>query len=242
MAVHDGHRKRLRERAAKTGLEGFQPHEVVELLLTFTIPRKDVNELGHALVDRFGSFAGAADATREELMAVKGIGENSATLLSLLPQIVAYYQKDRWGEKPQLENRRKAGEFCTAMFARQRVESLVLVCLDAHKQVLAAETLTQGTVDEAPVYTRAVVECALRHHAQSVLLAHNHPSGIITPSEGDVAVSQQIKRALETVEVELLDHIVVAGSEFASLTDLGLMGRQRSPILPFDRAADNDDP
>lgn len=128
------------------------------------------------------------------------------------------------------------------MFARQRVEELMLVCLDAHKQVLATETLMRGTVNEAPVYTRTVVECALRHHAQAVLLAHNHPSGITTPSEGDVAVSMQIKHALETVEVEFLDHIVVAGSAFASLTDMGLMGGQRIQVLPFDCAADSDDP
>lgn len=239
MAEHDGHRSRLRRRALETDMQGFQPHEVLEFLLTFAIPRKDVNPLAHALIDRFGSLSGVLDAKAEELAQVPGMGENAAALLASLVNIWAFYQRDRWGERPRLATRRMAGEYCTAMFARQKTESMVLVCLDVHKAVLATETLMRGTVDETPLYMRGVVECALRHRAHSVLLVHNHPSGQLDPSPGDIAVSAQVKSALETVEIQLLDHIIVAGARYASLSQMGLLGAQLLPGA-LDRAADRD--
>ena len=236
---HEGHRKRLRQRARATQLEGFQPHEVLELLLTYAIPRQDVNPLAHALIDRFGSLSGVLDASAAELEQVPGMGESAAVLLSSLVGVFAAYQKDRWGEKPRLTNRALAGEYCTALFARQQVESIVLICLDVHKTVIAAETLMRGTVDETPLYPRSVVECALRHRAHSVLLAHNHPSGVLTPSRGDIDVSIQVGNALKPVEIELLDHIVVAGSEYCSLYALGYLGggTQLHPVGGYRRAA-----
>lgn len=239
---HEGHRKRLRQRVRATQLEGFQPHEVLELLLTYAIPRQDVNPLAHALIDRFGSLSGVLDASAAELEQVPGMGESAAVLLSSLVGVFAAYQKDRWGEKPRLTNRALAGEYCTALFARQQVESIVLICLDVHKTVIAAETLMRGTVDETPLYPRSVVECALRHRAHSVLLAHNHPSGVLTPSRGDIDVSIQVGNALKPVEIELLDHIVVAGSEYCSLYALGYLGggTQLHPVGGYRRAADAD--
>lgn len=258
MSEHDGHRKRLRERANSTGLEGFQAHEVMELLLSETIPRKDVNPLAHELIDHFGSLAGVLDARKEELMQVKGVGERTAAHLALQVEILRYYQRDRWGEKPRLNNRYEAGEYCTALFGRQQVEAMRLVCLDVHKSVLASEVIAVGTVDETPVYPRTVVEAALRYHAHSVILVHNHPSGEVEPSQGDVYVSAQVERALRLVNIDLLDHIIVAGDRYTSLCDMGLVPtlkpradvqpdrqemRKKVPFpLPTRNAADSDDP
>ncbi|MDY4518231.1 MAG: DNA repair protein RadC [Candidatus Spyradocola sp.] len=255
MSEHDGHRKRLRERAARTGLEGFQPHEVLELLLSETIPRKDVNPLAHALIDRFGSFSGVLNAGREELLQVPGVGERTADHLSMQVSFFRYYRHDRWRDRPRLNTRRDAGEYCTTLFDRQLTESMRLICLDVHKAVLASEVLAVGTVDETPVYPRSVVECALRHHAHSAILVHNHPSGSLEPSQGDIRVTAQLEQALGVVGVELLDHIIVAGEAYASMRSLGLVpaGSVSAPPervtrmrafapLPQQQAADSDDP
>lgn len=258
MSEHDGHRKRLRDRANSTGLEGFQAHEVLELLLSETIPRRDVNPLAHVLIDHFGSLAGVLDARKEELMQVDGVGERTAAHLSLQVEFFRYYQRDRWGEKPRLSTRYIAGEYCTALYGKQHVEAMRLVCLDVHKSVLASEVIAVGTVDETPVYPRTVVECALRYHAHSVILVHNHPSGEVEPSRGDVFVSAQIEQALRLVNIELLDHIIVAGDRYVSLRDMGLVPtlkpsvriapdkqemRKKVPLpIPTRNAADSDDP
>lgn len=241
MGEHDFHRQRLRRRATRTELDGFEPHEMLELLISYAIPRGDVNPVAHALIERFGSFSGVLDARKEELMQVKGVGERTATLLTSIPHFFAYYQRDRWGEKPRLTTRRMAGEYCTTMFARQQVESMVLVCLDTHKAVLAYETLFTGTVDETPLYTRAVVECALRHNAHTVMLVHNHPSGVTNPSKADIIVSQMVQNALNTVDIELLDHFVVAGSRYTSLRDADRKAWEAG-LSSLDHAADSDSP
>lgn len=246
MAEHDGHRERMRQRARETEMRGFQPHEVLEFLLMYAIPRRDVNPLAHALIEHFGSLSGVLDARPEELMQVPGVGENAATLLSSLVSIFSIYQQDRWRDRPGLNTRREAGEFCTTLFARQKVESMVLVCLDVHKAVLASETLSQGTVSETPLYPREVISYALRHHAHSVLLAHNHPSGDTRPSAEDVAITHEIRDALRPLGIALEDHFIVAGSKFTSLWQMGLLSRPIAEILSAqgrqERAADEDGP
>ena len=109
MAEHDGHRERMRQRARETDMRGFQPHEVLEFLLMYAIPRRDVNPLAHKLIERFGSLSGVLDARPEELMQVPGVGENAATLLSSLVSVFSAYQRDRWRKRPCLSSRKEAG-------------------------------------------------------------------------------------------------------------------------------------
>ena len=176
--VHAGHRARLRERFLREGLDGFSEHEVLELLLTYAIPYKDVNPLAHALIARFGSLAGVLEADAAELRQVSGIGENAAVLLSLMPALLGRYQKSAMGERPILSNFAQAQTFCGALFFGAHDERFYIVCLDKSARVIHTEMLHRGTIDEVAVYPRPVVEIALRHHAHAVLLAHNHPGGI----------------------------------------------------------------
>lgn len=247
MAEHDGHRERMRQRARETDMRGFQPHEVLEFLLMYAIPRRDVNPLAHKLIERFGSLSGVLDARPEELMQVPGVGENAATLLSSLVSVFSAYQRDRWRKRPCLFSRKEAGEFCTALFSRQKVESIVIVCLDVHKAVLASEMLTQGTVSETPLYPREVVAYALRHQAHSVILAHNHPSGDTRPSMDDLRITLEIRDALRTMDITLEDHFIIAGSRFTSLWQTGALSEPAAvPLLAQEKqgraAADDDAP
>lgn len=247
MAEHDGHRERMRQRARETDMRGFQPHEVLEFLLMYAIPRRDVNPLAHKLIERFGSLSGVLDARPEELMQVPGVGENAATLLSSLVSVFSAYQRDRWRKRPCLSSRKEAGEFCTALFSRQKVESVAIVCLDVHKAVLASEMLTQGTVSETPLYPREVVAYALRHQAHSVILAHNHPSGDTRPSMDDLRITLEIRDALRTMDITLEDHFIIAGSRFTSLWQTGALSEPAVvPLLAQEKqgraAADDDAP
>lgn len=247
MAEHDGHRERMRQRARETDMRGFQPHEVLEFLLMYAIPRRDVNPLAHKMIERFGSLSGVLDARPEELMQVPGIGENAATLLSSLVSVFSAYQRDRWRKRPCLFSRKEAGEFCTALFSRQKVESVAIVCLDVHKAVLSSEMLTQGTVSETPLYPREVVAYALRHQAHSVILAHNHPSGDTRPSMDDLRITLEIRDALRTMDITLEDHFIIAGSRFTSLWQTGALSEPAAvPLLAQEKqgraAADDDAP
>ena len=240
MSEHQGHRKRLRERANRTGLDGFQPHEVLEMLLSETIPRRDVNPLAHALIERFGSFSAVLDASKEELMQVDGIGEQTAAHLCRQPDYYAYYEYDRWQRKrEELTSVQRACNYCTAVFGRQQTESLAIICLDVRKAVITHRVLSVGTVDEAPIYPRIVAEAALRYHAHSVILVHNHPSGEVDPSVGDVEISRRVSDALQTLEIKLVDHIIVAGPQAFSLSEAGYLDKDSKAtdygVLPFVR-------
>ena len=238
MSEHTGHRKRLRERALSGGLHNLEPHEVLELLLMETIPRRDVNPLAHILLRRFGSLAGVLDAQPEELMTVPGVGETTAAHLALQPIFYRYYRADRWGQKPQLNTFGKAGEYCTTLYDRQTEEKMMLVMLDAQQQVLSVRELTTGTVDETPLYTRQVVEYALRSRATSVILTHNHPSGDLTPSKADIFATEQVRQALELMNIRLTEHYIVAGSRYTSVSS----AQNGAPIKIFDRLRPNSEP
>ena len=135
-AVHAGHRARLRERFLKEGLSGFSEHEVLELLLMFAIPQKDVNPLAHALIGRFGSLSAVLEASPAELMRVAGVGQNAAALLSLMPQLMGYYQHSAMGEKPSITNLSSARRYAGALFFGVHEERVYMICLDQSGRVL----------------------------------------------------------------------------------------------------------
>ncbi|MDR2514132.1 MAG: DNA repair protein RadC [Christensenellaceae bacterium] len=214
---HEGHRARLRGRAAQEGLQSFSSHEILELLLFYVIPRLDTNELAHRLIERFGSFSSVLDAEFEDLQSVPGIGAGAALFLSQLRDVLAVYMRDRFGERPLLSTAAAAGNYCVHLFTSQRNESMAVLCLDTQKRLIKADLLFRGTIDETPVYLRNLVEYALRHNARSLLIAHNHPGGGLKPSAQDIAQTKAIQSALRPLNIDLDDHIIVFGNSFMSL-------------------------
>lgn len=215
--MHEGHRERLKNRFFTSGLDGFAPHEVLELLLTFAIPQKDVNPIAHQLIDTFGSLSGVLNAAPEELRRVPGVGMNASALLSLMPQLLGYYQRDGMCAKPQLRNLMQAGNYCKTLFYGKKKEQFYLICLNAQGQLISPVLLHEGTIDETVVYPRHVVEAALRHNAHAVLISHNHPGGTLMPSYGDYESTRAVMNALAAIDVRVIDHIIVAGGEVASM-------------------------
>ena len=221
--MHSGHRKRLKKRFLEEGLDSFEPHQVLELILFFSIPRKDTNETAHKLLERFGSLSGVFEAGVKELTDVEGIGENSAFLISMIPQLSRRYLNDKWRDKPELNSSSKAGEYAISLFAGRTYEVFYVICLDAQNRVNYAALVHEGTINEAPIYPRIIVETALRHKANSVILAHNHPGGSLNPSRGDIEATKVIKNALESISIKVVDHIIVCGERYVSFAERGLL-------------------
>ena len=222
MGLHDGHRKRKRERFLRDGLDGFADHEVLELLLYYAIPRRDTNELAHRLLDRFGSLRGVLSASIDELQQMEGVGEQAAIYLSMLLAIDRRIRMQGDQER-KIITVEDAGNFFLHRMQDERRETLYQVNLDAKGKVRNCRRLSSGTAAMTPVCIREVVENALRHDASQVLLGHNHPSGVALPSEEDRLVTMQIAQALKAMDITLMDHIVVADGDFVSMAASGML-------------------
>lgn len=221
MGVHDGHRERVKAAFLEHGLDGFNEHQVLELFLFYAIPQGDVNPLAHELIRHFGSLAALFDAPYDELIRVPGVGRNTAVLIKLLPQVARRYAVSRESADNILDSTRKAGSFLVPHFYAEQDEVVYVVCLDAKCKVLSCRRLFRGGVNTAHVSIRKIVEHALLYNATSIILAHNHTSGIAIPSREDEETTRLIADALKMVDITLADHIIVADSDYVSLADNG---------------------
>ena len=218
MNMHEGHRKRMRNRFRKDGLVGFAPHEVLELLLFYARARGDVNPLAHRLLEVFGSLRGVLEAPPEQLMQVEGIGEETATFLGLMVPVFRKYQESMDAKPLYLTRRVEAERYCHALLVGLRFERLQLISLSAARMVIGTRVVGEGGVSEVHAYPRHVVEAALNHNACSVILCHNHPGGTPEPSEADLLVTRQIEAVLRHLGIRLMDHIIVAGNKTYSMS------------------------
>lgn len=218
---HEGHRERMRTRFRESSLNSFAPHEALELLLSYCIPKRDVNPLAHLLIERFGSFAQVLDASPEELEKVPGIGAYSATFLSLVAQAAGYYQRDKFRKRQRLTTAPEVGQYCLSLFVNDTSEKLYLISLNIHGQLLSHALICTGSLDELTIYTRDIVNAALRSNAYAVVLTHNHPGGSLRPSEADISTTYSVRDALSAIDVALLDHIIVGNGNYSSMTARG---------------------
>lgn len=223
MGVHDGHRDRMRRRFLANGLNGFADHEALELLLYYAIPRGDVNPLAHALMDRFGSLSGVLAAPAELLTQVEGVGERTALLLRLVPQIAQTARLADMEREVVLNTREKIGDYLLELFSRERNEAVYQVCLDGKGKLLACRRLGEGSASAVNLDVRKIVQNAIVFCACSVILAHNHPSGVALPSQEDHAATRRVKEALASIDVKLEDHIIVADHDFLSFAQSGFL-------------------
>ena len=221
MTMHHGHRKRMRERFRQEGLEGFAPHEILELLLFYARARGDVNPLAHKLLDAFGSLKGVLEASPEQLMAVEGVGEETATFLGMMVPVFRKYQECLSDVGATLFRRVDAEKYCQALMAGLRKERLYLICLSSACKVLGRRLLSEGSIDEVPAYPRLVVETALNYNAYFVILCHNHPGGIAEPSAADLDTTLLLEAVLKHLGMCLIDHIIVAGNSTYSMNQHG---------------------
>ncbi len=221
--THDGHRQRMKSRYAKEGLDSFAPHEVLELLLYYAIPRKDINELCHRLIEHFGSVGNVFDADIEDLKQIDGISENAAVLLNLIPSLSRIYNVSKWDRSTALLSTKSIGEYAVSMFVGKKNEEFGIICLDSNRRIHYSGIIIKGTVNQTEAYPRTVVSEVLKRNAVNVVLTHNHPSGSLIPSYSDRVATKNIVVALESIGIHVIDHIIVAGNQFNSMSDLDML-------------------
>lgn len=221
--VHSGHRQRLKDQFLTHGMDPIHDVNVLELVLFYAIPRQDTNPIAHRLLNAFGSLAAVFDATPEELMERGGLSKNAATLIKLIPAAARRQQLSRSSCHQLLDSTQKCGDYLVPFFFGATQEEVYLLGLDAKCKVLGCVKLSTGSVNSAGLSIRKVVEYALNMKASSVVLAHNHTSGIAVPSQEDIRTTRSIAHALDLVGVYLADHVVVADEDYVSMAESGLI-------------------
>lgn len=223
MGVHDGHRERLRARFAEHGLDSFNELNALELLLCYAIPRRDTNEIAHRLLNAFGSLSGIFQASMQELTSIPGIGENAATLILMVPQIVKKACVSKAKETKIIRNSTDAGNYLLPYFLYEPDEIVMMLCLDNKRGVICCREMGRGVVNCVDANIRRMVETALKVKTTTVIVAHNHPNGVALPSREDDNFTRTLYRSLGLLGITLEDHIIVANDEFVSLADSGVM-------------------
>ncbi len=216
-SVHTGHRDRARQRFLKRGLEDFAPHEILELLLYYSIPRRNTNEAGHSLLERFGSISGVFDAPYEHLCGVKGISDHSATLIKLIPAIMKEYMNDKASAKNMLGDLDSAAEFMKSRFLDEQRECMYMACLGNNGKILFIKRVAEGSPDTVELSPAELVRTAISANAVHVILAHNHPHGLCNPSRQDIRTTNILFDEFQRVNVNLADHIIVASDGVYSM-------------------------
>ncbi|MEA1921113.1 MAG: DNA repair protein RadC [Pseudomonadota bacterium] len=216
-----GHRQRLKARFARQGLAGWHDYEVLELLLGYAIPRRDVKPLAKELLRKFETIKRVLDAPADRLQEIAGMGPQSARFLKLCRELLVLYLEQPDRQRQAVTSPEQIGELCRSRLEGLPEEQFLVLFLDNRHRLIASEIMHRGTVDMSVVYPREVLTRALLHRAAALLVAHNHPGGSPTPSADDLKITQELKKAAATLGIRLLDHLIVAGSQVVSLKELG---------------------
>lgn len=222
---HDGHRERLRQRFRQAGLSGFSDYEFVELLLTLAIPRSDVKRQAKLLWARFGNLRQILDAPASELQKTPGIGSVTPTALKIIKAAATLYLQQKSEDQRSIVDSSQLADFWRLRIGAAPNERFEVAFLDARGRLLrnGVETIAEGTIDRATVYPRCVVEAALRRGAYGLVLAHNHPNGKVFPSDQDKVLTRAIVLAAETVQLKVIDHLIVSVDDTFSFRNAGLL-------------------
>lgn len=216
---HTGHRERMKAEFLARGLEGWPDHRVLELLLFYTIPQGDVNDLAHELVEQFGSLAGVMDASVEELKKVKGVGDHTAVFLRMLPAVLGRYQGSRARLSAIINDSDDAYAWLEPYFFGARNELVYVLCLDGKRQVLGVRKVAEGSIELAEVNTRRIAEEAMGLRAAQIYVAHNHVSNLAIPSQADWLTTDTLRVSLRPIGIELIDHLVFVDGDMVSMKD-----------------------
>lgn len=218
-----GHRDRLRRKFRKAGAEGMHDYELLELLLTYAIPRRDVKPIAKRLIERFKGITGVMNASQEELESVEGMGPISATLIRLVKELFGLYMAERIEGRDLLTSPQAVVDFARVKLAGLPHEAFMVIYLNTKNEVIECEVVHEGTVDRAIVYPRRIIESALSHHASGLILVHNHPSGYPEPSEDDRRLTRSIHEVAHAIDIRVLDHIIVGKNGYFSFRERGLL-------------------
>lgn len=215
--MHEGHRKRIREKYRSNGLDGFADHEVLELLLFYSNKRSDTNETAHRLLQRFGSLSAVFEASYEELVQVEDIGDVAATLITMVPALFRRYSADKVSSITEIGSAQQAIEYSKPKFFGLSTERGAMIFLDTQNRVKNFMFVCEGSLNTTSLDIRKCVQLALNNNASSVILVHNHPTGVASPSRADVETTQALVTAMAPIGITVSDHIILTDSDAFSM-------------------------
>lgn len=225
---NNGHRQRLRDKFRERGIEALTDSEVLELLLTLGTPRRDCKEIARAALKKFGSLPEVLEAEPQDLLKVNGIGPNNSFALTFIQAVSRRFLKERLQDRQYLRSSREVADYLVHSMRDLKKEVFTVIFMDAAHSIIATETIAEGTLTTNTIYPRELVKMALDRHAAALLIAHNHPSGSLTPSTDDLNLTRHLYAACRLVNVNLLDHLIIGDSENPySFADHGLIAEIR---------------
>lgn len=216
--LHKGHRDRVKKKFLKNGFtEGTPKHEILEMILFYSVPRKDTNELAHKLLEKFGSLVGVLNAPSSELEKFPGITENTAVLFKMIMEVARVYAAESVSKETIFGSLDEIGTYLMGRFAGITEEQFAVLSLKSNGKFIAYDIVGKGDISSVSVSTRKIIEIIIERKATSVVLAHNHPGGLALPSGPDLENTKNIREALKHIGVHLIDHIIIADGDFVSI-------------------------
>ena len=217
------HRQRMKKKFAESGIDAFHDYEVLELLLSYAIPRKDVKPLAKKLLHKFGSLKGIVDAEVSSLEKIEGVSVHTAILIKLIKEMGTLYLKEKARDKPQITCTTELLNYCKTYMGGLKDEQFCVIYLDAQNKMTDIETIQEGIVNQAVVYPRKVLENALKQKASAIIMVHNHPSGHVKPSDADIRLTKTIQETARILDIIVHDHIIIGENRFFSFREEGLI-------------------
>lgn len=217
------HRDRMRAKFFRNGLDGFLDYEIIELLISLGMPRRDCRVIAKRTLKKFKSLAGVLEAGPEELARVEGLGPRNIIGLKLIQEVARRYLRERMMDKPFCESSREVFEYLYHSLRDKKREQFKVIFLDAKNRIIEEKTIFEGTVDSSAVYPREIVKDALEYAASALIFVHNHPSGDPTPSRNDMEITKDLVFAARVIQIKVLDHIVIGNNRYFSFADRGLI-------------------
>lgn len=228
-----GHRKRLREKFLKSDLAGFQDYEIIELLLSLGTPRRDCKSQAKEAIRRFKTLRGVMEASPEELQQIHGIGPHSIFGIKFMQAVAREFLKEKSLEKTVCNSSQEIFDYFYHSMRDLKKEIVKAVYVNSQNQIIEIQDLSQGTVDSSFIYPREVIEGAIRHHAVSLVLVHNHPSGNPDPSESDKELTRNLVYAGTVMQIKVLDHLIIGDNRYFSFAGAGMIEKCEAELLKF---------
>lgn len=218
---HAGHRERMRKKLQNSDISQFAPHEILEIMLYYCIPRKNTNDIAHNLLTRFGSLSNVCLARSEQLCEIDGISESSATFLNLIPKLMSAFERDCKHLVNVYENIEDFEHYIWSLFIGKRNECMYTISLDSKGKLICSDMICEGDEIHTNASPRKIVDTVLKSKATQVVIAHNHPSDISRASDEDIETTAAIKALFGTLGIRLIDHYIVTRTGAYSMTKSG---------------------
>ena len=219
-----GHRNRLKKKFLEKGIDALEEYELIELLLFYSIPVKDTKPLAKELLKKYKNIKGIfSNLNLKDFCKIQGLGENSFILFKLIKEIHSIVEKQNIFQRKTLDNLEKVIKYAKVSLGDLKEEVLKVLCLNSQNELLNEFTVEKGIANEIYIYPRKIVKIALDSNATAIILIHNHPSGKIEPSKGDIMVTNRLKNLLEPLGIVLHDHIIVSSNSYYSFKERGLI-------------------